>query len=399
VDAPNFLTSPEDLSRLTVPKDLRNAIAALSRLLRATRPSHEENRWAQQVTIAKAPGQWFELRMRGVVTGYMQASSHMGRYSHERPKDVPVDQIRQLEAILPPPTTLRDFLALLGEKLAAEDPIESRYVLARAQALRENENDSGYAESRILISALAASFAPPLSEAAVMAEYEVSLRERYLSFNIRGDLVGFMYLLAHTARAADPERAFSQALRESGPADIHTIYEFIDFLLSKIAHREGGIGWIVQAATELATETETMLDRANGAKSVGKFYGRMFEVVPLAYGAKRAYTFLASATTSDQSAEYQRLANVSDERFATAMATLQIDFSNAMDLRYILAHRQEIARQRHKTGDWAAERLANEYIDIAMMYPPFFRPFLLGQTDTLELRLPDAEASSADVGH
>lgn len=376
---------PEDLIRLTVPKDLRYGIASLSRLLRATRPSYEEWSWAQQTVLAAAPDQWFEQRMGGQVTGYLKVGNSIGRYSHSRPEGVPDDQIRPLEATLPPPTTLRDFLALLGEKLAVEDPVEATYVLARAQALHEDENASAYAESRILIDALAASFAPYLSEAAVMAEYEKSLHERYFSFNIRGELVGFMYVLTHTARAADPQRAMSRALRESEPTNIHTIYEFVDFLLSAVTGFDGGKGWIERAAGELAGQTEAMLDRATKATSVGDFYGAIFEAVPLAYGSKRAYLFLASATSGNQSTEYQRLANVSDERFATAVAALKVDFANSMDWRYVLAHRREIERERRQKGDWAAERLADEYICLAMVYPTFFQPFLLGQTDTLTL--------------
>jgi hypothetical protein len=109
VDAPNFLTAPEDLCRLTVPKDLRSCIASLSRLLGVGRPSFQESRWAQQAIFAAAPDQWFELRLGGKVTGYMQASKSHGRYSHTRPEKVTDDQIRPLEQ--PPTTTLRDFLA------------------------------------------------------------------------------------------------------------------------------------------------------------------------------------------------------------------------------------------------------------------------------------------------
>jgi hypothetical protein len=390
-----LLKVPEDLSRLIVPQGLLYCIAAASRMLRATRPSHVEWYWARLATIAATPDQWFELRMGGEVTGYLKVSKSHGRYTHGRPEGVPDDQIRPIEAALPPPTTLRDFLALLGETLAAEDPVESAYVLSRAQSLREDENASGYAESRILIDVLATSFAPQLSEAAVMAEYEKSLRQRYLSFNVRGDLVGFMYVLTHTALAADSKRALSRALRESAPANVHTIYEFIDFLLSAVMRFDGGIDWIAHAAAELADETEAVLDRAAQAKSVGVFYGAIFESVPLAYGAKRAYMFLASVASGDQSTEYQRLANVSDERLATAVAALEVDFANSMDWRYLLAHRREIARERQTMGDWAAERLANVYIDLAMLYPPFFRPFLLGQTETLTLSLNDARPSAS----
>jgi hypothetical protein len=387
VDAPNFLTAPEDLCRLTVPKDLRSGIASLSRLLGAGRPSFQESRWAQQAIFAAAPDQWFELRLGGKVTGYMQASKSHGRYSHTRPEKVTDDQIRPLEQPLPPPTTLRDFLALLGEKLAIEDPIEARYVLTRVQALREDENVTTYAESRILIDALAASFAPRLSEAAVMAEYEKSLHERHLSFNIGGDLVGFMYALTYTARAADPNRALSRALRESPSANVGNIYEFVDFLLSTVTRFDGGSGWIANAAAELAAETEAVLDRAAKAQSTGEFYGALFEVVPFAYGAKRAYTFLASAMSGDQSTEYQRLANVSDEQFVSAVTALECDFANSMDWRYVLAHCREIERERRQKGEFAAKRLADEYIGMSMLYPTFFRPFLLGTTATLTLRV------------
>lgn len=317
----------------------------------------------------------------------MQASRSHGRYSRTRPEKVTDDQLRLLEEPLPAPTTLRDFLALLGEKLAIEDPVEATYVLTRAHTLREDENATAYAESRILIDALAASFAPPLSEAAVMAEYEMSLRERYLSFNIRGDLVGFMYALTYTARAADPNRALSRALRESSPANVGNIYEFVDFILSIVTRLDDGSGWITRAAEVLAAETEAMLDRAAKARSTGEFYGTLFQIVPLAYGAKRAYTFLARAVSGDQATEYQRLANVSDEQFVSAHTALDCDFANSMDWRFVLAHRREIEWERRQKGEWAAKRLADEYVEMSMLYPAFFRPFLLGQTATLTLQL------------
>jgi hypothetical protein len=99
---------------------------------------------------------------------------------------------------------------------------------------------------------------------------------------------------------------------------------------------------------------------------------------------------LAGTASGDQSTEYQQLANVSDERFATAVAALNVDFGNAMDWRYILAHRRVIERERQK-GEWAAERLVNEYINTAMLYPAYFRPFVLGQTETLRLTLEEPQ--------
>ena len=381
----NLLSKPEDLTRLTEPDDTLNCIASLSRLLCATRSSHEEWYWAVQATIAAAPDQWFELRLRGQVTGYMRAGKSNGLYSQRRPDNVPVDQVHVIELPVPPPTTLRDFLGRLGQKLVKVDPVNSANTIARATALRADEISSAYEETRNLIDAVEASFAPPLSERLVMEIYEKSLRERYLSFNLRGDIVGFMYVLTHTARAGDPLRVFSRVLREPPAADVNTIDAFVDLLLSAVMRFENGSEWVIRAAGELAQKTEDMLDRATGANSVGDFYGAIYEAVPLTYGAKRAYMFLVKATSGSQSTEFQRLANVSDERFASSVAALKVAFANSMDYRYVLAHRREIERERHLKGESAAKLLAKEYVDFSMLYPTFFRPFLLGQTDRLAL--------------
>jgi hypothetical protein len=388
----NLLARPEDLERLTVPKDIPYGIVSLLRLLCVTKPSFAELNWPRQATFASAPDQWFEMRRGGEVLGYLRAGETSGRSSDTRPDGVADDEMRSIETPLSPPTALRDFLELLGERLALTNPVKAENVRACARVLREDETHRAYAESRTLIDALAWSFAPQLSEAMVMAEYEKSLHQRYRSFKIEGYLIGFMYMLTHTARAADTKRALSQALRDSKPANVHGIYEFTDFLLSSVMRIDGGRGWILSAAEELSAKTEVMLDQAASAKSTGEFYGKMFTAAPLAYGAKRAYTFLASAVSGDQSTEYQRLANVSDERFATIGAALNMDFGNAMDYRYVLAHRRAIERERQKKGDWAAERLADEYINIAMVYPQFFRPFLLGQTQTLTLSTLESDA-------
>jgi hypothetical protein len=275
---------------------------------------------------------------------------------------------------------------MLGNKLGLEDPATSQSTLTRARALLAYDSDStDYLETRSLIDALALSFAPQLSESAVMREYELKLRDRYISLDIQGAFAGFMYALTRTARAADPKRAISRALREAVPQRAGNIEEFVNFIFSVVISFDGGRVWIDSAASQLREETETMLDRASAAGSFGEFYGRIFESIPLAYGAKRAYLFLAGATEGDRAAEYKRAANICDERFAAANGALNIDFANSMDWRYLLAHRRQIESERRRNGEWAAQRVADEYIKLSMLYPPFVAPFLLGQTATLTL--------------
>jgi hypothetical protein len=42
-----------------------------------------------------------------------------------------------------------------------------------------------------------------------------------------------------------------------------------------------------------------------------------------------------------------------------------------------------VDKQRHLKGETYAEATAIELIDTSMMYPAFFRPFLLGKTNNL----------------
>src|ERR1700730_16606758 len=88
MDKITLLERPEDLLRLTISADIRYCIIALLRYLQALRPSFQENSCAVQAEVAAAPGKWFELRRRGVPTGYMQAEESRGRYSSSPPESV-----------------------------------------------------------------------------------------------------------------------------------------------------------------------------------------------------------------------------------------------------------------------------------------------------------------------
>ena len=384
MDKFNLLERPEDLLRLTIPADIRYCIIALLRYLQALRPSFQENSCAVQAEVAAAPGKWFELRRRGVPTGYMQAEESRGRYSSSPPENVAQEDIRVLEMPDPPPTTLRMFLSAMIERLAGQDETATEF-LAYRNMLDESEDQAGYLETRRLTSALASGAELGVPEAAVMVELENTLLKLFDRFRLRGEVVGILLMLCCVSQQAAPEPALTRALWSTPKTPIHDIKGFGDFVLSGVLAQTGGANWIKQAAQDLSDRVETKLDQATTAKSVGSFYGAIYSSIPLAYGAKRGFGFLSRSTTVDEATGCKVLANQCEERYAHGMAALKVDFGNSMDLRYILSHRRMVERQRRLKGETAAEATAIELIDTSMSYPAFFRSFLLGKTDGLTM--------------
>jgi hypothetical protein len=385
MDKFNLVESPEDLLRLTMPTDNRYCIVALLRYLQALRPSTRERFWTTQAKVAAAPGQWFELRRRGVPSGYMRVEERSGRYSSTPPQNVSRKDIRVLEMPDPPPTTLRMFLSAMIEHLAAQNHEAATEFLGFRGILDESENESGYLATRQLTSALAYGAGLGVAEAAVMVELENKLLRLFNDFRLRGEVVGILLMLCGVSRQSGPQPALTKALNNLPKTPIHNIAGFGDFVLSGVLAQTGGANWIKEAAQNLSNRVEAKLDEATAAKSIGKFYGAIYSSVPLAYGAKRGFGFLSRSTTADEATDYEVLANQCDERVAQGMAALNVDFGNSMDSRFVLGHRRVVERERRQKGEIAAEMTAIEFIDTLMLYPAFYRPFLLGKTRTLTL--------------
>jgi hypothetical protein len=384
----NLLEQPEELLRLTVPDDIRYCIVSLLRFLQAARPSFQEEHWSIQADVAAgAPGTWFELRKRGVPTGYTQAEASRGRYTSIPPRNVAGEEIRPLEVPDPPPTVLREFLSLMIDRLAEHDAGAASNFLPYRNLLTESEDTAGYLATRQLTSALAAGAGLRVPEAAVMVEFETKLLELFNSFKMRGEVVGILLMLCLVAQKADPQRALTVALQSTPKTTVHDIAGFGDFVLSGVISQAGGAGWINEAAQGLNDSVEAKLDEAAAASSTGNFYGAIYSSIPFAYGAKRGFGFLSRSAPGDEAAHYAVLANQCDERFAHGMAALQADFGNSMDSRFVLSHRRMVERQRRLRGETSAEATTIELIDTSMMYPAFFRAFLLGKTNALTTKV------------
>ncbi len=381
----NLLEHPEDLLRLTVPADIRYCIISLLRFLQAARPSYQEQSWATQAVMAAAPGQWFELRRGGIPTGYLQAEESRGRYTSTPPEKVSQNRIRPLDMPDPPPTVLRRFLSSMIDRFAAQDPVAARDFLPYRDLLLKSEEDAGYLATRELTGALATGAGLRVPEALVMAEYENTLLGQFNHLGVRGEIVGILLMLCHVARKADPQTALTLALQSTPKTPVCDLAGFGDFVLSGVMSQSGGASWIKEAAQELRDRDEAKLDEAMAAKSAGNFYGAIYSSIPFAYGAKRGFGFLSRSLTGDEAVNCQVLANQCDERFAYGMAALKVDFGNSMDWRFLLAHRRMVDKHRQLKGETYAEATAVELIDISMMYPALFRPFLLGKTNNLTM--------------
>jgi hypothetical protein len=383
----NLLDRPEDLLLLTAPADVRYCIVSLLRFLQASRPSYQEQSWATQAAVAAAAGQWVELRTRGVATGYIQAEESRGRYRPTPPENVARNEIRPIEMPDPPPTTLRQFLSSMIDRLVVQDPTGAREFLHYRDMLAGSEEEAGYLATRRLASALAGGAGLGVPEAAVAQELASTLLDQFDHFAIRGEVVGVLLMLCHVSRRADPQRALTIALRNTPKIPVHDLAGFGDFVLSGVNSQTRGAGWINEAAQELSETVEAKLDDATAATSIGSFYGAIYSSIPFAYGAKRGFGFLSRSATGDEAANYAVLANQCDERCAHGMAALKVDFGNSMDFRFILAHRRMIEKQRRLNGETYAEATVIELIDTSMTYPTFFCPFLLGRTNNLTMKV------------
>jgi hypothetical protein len=163
-------------------------------------------------------------------------------------------------------------------------------------------------------------------------------------------------------------------------------------MLTKIIGIHRGRDWIAAASSGLQQEAEDLQERAEGAESIGKFYGPIFESAPLAIAAHVGFDALARFSSGDAQKEYRSLAAVCDERFAIAAASIASYFDLALDARQLLAHRAKIELAREQKGEDAARKLAKQYIKLMIAYPGYFEPFLLGETDTWAMGIRTVQA-------
>ena len=364
-------------------KDPKATAVSLARYLLCISPDEAEWGWQTSEALNDSPGKWFAIEGANRTT-YMMAGDS-GRFSVTPPSGVDPASLPVIQKATPPPTQLRAYLDSLVKTIAGIDPGFAAGVAAIANAARHADD---LAQLCGELQALVFGFAmhsPEIPDADFASSLEVETRRRFLSLQIPGTLASVIYLLTRIVRVAMPVNLVHQAFALGGSLDIFDGPQaFLRDVLAKIIQLEGGEAKIAEAAEALQADAESFADTALAAKDFGDFYGIIFDSLPVAYAAQQGFEFLANSGAA-QSAHYRLLANVCEERCAPAYATMEIDFRNSMDWGAIERHRAAIYNARKSGGDQAAEQLADQFINLALLYPPFTRDFLLGKTDTLPL--------------
>ena len=372
---------------------------ALQRALLGFRPDYAESGWAIEPEFgAHAPGQWFEVH-RDDTIHYVLCGEH-GRFSIDRPAECRDEGLVVIKAPSGRITTLRNFLRETVRDLNDRDPRDCRF---RADAIDKlpllYEMDQPEFEAREIARFLAY-FAEnrrkqePLKS--FLESYALELRSRFVDFRVHGALVAGLVLLARVCALAVPEDVFA-IFKNGRPAPVANIKYFVEAVLHEIIAQRDGSHWVVAACEQLQRDGERMHELAERADSIGQFYGRLYESIPIFLAAYRGFEFLNRHSIAvDPGVQVKVSENVCNERVAVSDTSTWVEFDNSLDNRAILMHRNLVKQAQEKGGEFSAQRLAKQFIQYCLYYPRFFEPFLLGRSGTLTLKRPAAEASVGD---
>jgi hypothetical protein len=359
------------LNELQEPLDSKYCLVALCRLLMSSSPVEAEYAWDKLGLMASSPDRWFEVR-RGTIVQYQRGAETV-RSSASQPSGVAREDIGRIVEPLFPPTALRDYLTWLADAM----PEQGMRLKARARSTAIQGMDIAF-ERKELATFLTGAAKPGFAES-----FAESLRRRYVRFAIPGSLAGRLLLLVSIAEAGQGLPALSKALRMPGRLNVLDAVAFTDDMLRKIARLDAGTAWIATASAQMKEQAGTLQEQAMGARTDGEFYGDVFLSAPPAYAAYFGFEYLAGMKTNPDRERHRRLLALCHERTAAATAALMTHFLDSIDGRQILLHRTGIARIRESEGEAAASLAAEQYLDVERLYPPFYRPFLLGESDIL----------------
>ncbi len=367
-------------SQLVKPRNAVTAAMSLAQCLFFAGPESAEWGWLLAATVEKAePGQWFAIRSKNN-TAYMLAGE-TGRFSTTLPAGLDAAALPVIDETGPAPTALREYMDSLAVTISETHPDAAEKIKSIAKLAWQADSEGWLrGELNELLSSHGQK-GSQVSDAEFAAALEKETRHRYLHFEIPGALAATVLLLTRIACVAAPSNFIKLALDKPGALNIFNGPErFLLDVLKKFAMLDGGEENIAEACAQLQDEAESFADKAEAATRFGDFYGAIFESVPLAYSAQQGFGFLAGKGFG-KPGQYRLLANVCEERVAPAYATMPLAFRDAMDWRELHRHRATIAEARKTGGGAAAEILADQYTKLSLLYPPFLRDFLLGNTD------------------
>lgn len=393
---------------------------ALERYLLSLTPQEAEENWWLRDKLGRSflESQWFEIRADGVPPYYLRLGGGSGRQSANLPTDIAPTQVKVVTMPSPPSTTLRDYLKSLCDLFDDKNPEDRKWrnsQVARIAALRDMY-DADYTQNALVgnLGVLAGAVdATNFFEATT-----TSVMNSYSNFLIHGVLAGELSLAAKVLSLAEPFRYTFEPLGYG----LHSLVDarsMAEFLLNVMLHHDNGVQWIVEASTYMQQKGEGLQESALGAETVGQFYGSIFSSAPWLHGAGRGFGLLASlpigtdfpgrkmfrgdvvwahelASLAMPETAKSRLRfgvtagvgerakisfNICSERMATAAPPMECQFADSLDHRDLLNYRELIEERRRVEGESAADELADEVIELKLLYPRFAKAYLLGRTD------------------
>lgn len=335
--------------------DLKNCLIALQRCLYVSSPSAAEELWS--------------LRTPGTVAA-----------------SLPV----------PPPTALREFFRALIEQLTDSDPVDSRWKAP----LREKSARIYAMEHPHAIHSVMAANLEPLREALAanringewISEYLAKVGAAHSAFFITSPVAGDLSLIATIVGLAWPMRySFGSGFRMDQLLADNSLESFLTAITQQAPSRGEIMALMRKGCLGMQSKGEELQDSTVAVESIAQFYAQLFASTPWLRGASRGLDFLRrqdQAGFHSSAWDLTLASNMCDVRSVVAGAAMMAQFADSLDSRDLFYRRDEIQEERARNGDAAAERRADQILETEMLYPPFAKPFLLGQTTLFASRRP-----------
>jgi hypothetical protein len=375
-------------------EDLRLCAVAALRSLLADQPNRPEEVWATKGLFLGYPeGQWFEISS-AVGLRYMQVGRN-GRFSRDRPAGVGDSQLVKVTKPPGPFFGIRTFLDRMAGRFEDMHDLEFGNLLRElSPALRAMGDGSFDAmEVRGFLKGCYGQLSSGQSAVPFVERYMAELLPRHSGFRIPGYYVAYMLVLDGAWRAMRERPVVDLMLasfNRPGQAiqdKIGNVNDLLLLVLKTLAGPAGEAQAAERAIKSMHAVGEQLVRDARSAESVGVFYGKIYESCPWLYGAFRGYQFLANTTADpEKRREHGAAATFCEELSVRTRTSLDHIFGTWVGTGSLEGMRREIAHVRRKDGDFDAEMLADQRINSELLFPPFWRPYLLGQVDAVPAR-------------
>jgi hypothetical protein len=376
--------------------NLRHCLVALQRVLFSITPiAAESNWWLRGAFTAQHLGRWIEHRSPGFPPTYTFNDGVSGRHTLTLPAGVAADDVVVISEPSPLPTPLRDFFCQLVEQFSDEYPDDQPWKETLRERVKRLDVMYGpdYEKASFLLelreirpAKTTTNVAWPSNE--VLDDMSARIVKGYANFQVTGILAGDLILVATVLRHAMSYRyTFHPGFSVGSLLTVMSLESFLTGLIRSSSVPGEILKLIRNASESMQLKGDETQESALTAQELGLFYGHIFASMSWFWGALRGFkflTFVEPGVKSDSIA-----LNVCDERIAIAEASLASHFADSLDRRDLLSRRDHIAQLRKESGDPAADQLADQYLEMEMLYPSYFKQFLLGQTDKISWIRPE----------